>query len=516
MKRCRWHLTGVIAAAAVLAAAAGVRAETCTLELKRVDSPYSEEGRVSMTRSDYLYRATSSQGFFMQISARGAYQTRDPRAAEFSQIVTKEPAEYGSPRPFRGVADLGSEKYAFVLDSRPSESAEEQESESEDRELEVPKRTEVEGYSRLFFDLNHNGDLTDDKVIEAVHERTSSSGTYVYSYFPRVDVTIRAGETNVDYAFLFSVYLRKSDDYSYASASLDAAAYREGKITLDGKTRHLVLVDFNSNGRFDDACEVTGEMVSSEGYIYPRYGDMLLVDPDPEASGYASPYDPTTSEDRQYVAKLINIDGRFYDMEVTPAGDKLTLTPSSVALGHVTNPNAGFRALVYGDRGVLKISGGKSEPVALPEGEWKLLSYTIDQTGYPEEQAEEEEDEKEAKEPSLLEALASALLTSESAGRSSPQPRYTLVSARGTKDSQAVKVGKGETVPMPFGPPYRPVVKVAYRSGGDTVPLGMSLVGSAGEICSNLYVDGRRPGDPQFTISTADGEEVQKGKFEYG
>ena len=44
----------------------------------------------------------------------------------------------------------------------------------------------------------------------------------------------------------------------------------------------------------------------------------------------------------------------------------------------------------------------------------------------------------------------------------------------------------------------------------------MSLVGSAGEICTNLIVNGGRPGKPKFTISTEKGEEVDTGNFEYG
>ena len=49
------------------------------------------------------------------------------------------------------------------------------------------------------------------------------------------------------------------------------------------------------------------------------------------------------------MSKLVGIDGRFYDLKITPAGDKLTLTPSTAPLGSVTNPNDGFRAVIYSD-----------------------------------------------------------------------------------------------------------------------------------------------------------------------
>ena len=46
--------------------------------------------------------------------------------------------------------------------------------------------------------------------------------------------------------------------------------------------------------------------------------------------------------------------------------------------------------------------------------------------------------------------------------------------------------------------------------------LEMSLVGCGGERCSGLIVDGRQPDKPEFTISTADGQQVEQGNFEWG
>ena len=44
----------------------------------------------------------------------------------------------------------------------------------------------------------------------------------------------------------------------------------------------------------------------------------------------------------------------------------------------------------------------------------------------------------------------------------------------------------------------------------------MQLVGAAGETCSDLIVNGRRPPGPEFKISKLDGTEVDSGTFEYG
>lgn len=505
----------VIVAAAMLAAAGQLQAETSTLQLKRLEAP--TVGRSYTLPTDYLYRVTRSQSFFMQFGLPSGVRLArpNPGAEQFDQIVKKQPAEYVSPHPFRGVAKLGTQQYAFVLDAKaaePDPSADA--SDSEEGQSQPPSQPE-KGYARLYFDLNHNGDLTDDGVIEAANQRArqSSSAGYWYSYFPRVDLTLPVDGVEYDYGFLLSVSVRESKTYSYASASLSAAAYREGEITLNGRSRRVVLIDFNSNGRFDDEFKIRERGDTPSERVYTDYGDMVLIDPQTETAGRSSPYDPATSDARHFLSKMISVDGRYHDIEVTAAGDKLTMTPSAAPLGYLTNPNDGFRAILYGDQGFVKVSGGQSEPVAVPEGDWKLLSYTIDQTTPKEAEQGEPDDQKE--EAPLAKALADALASVRqmvTPGR----PAYSVVSARATGDYEPVEVRGGTTVALPFGPPYKPIVKVAGRSSGGAVSLSMSLVGSAGEKCSSLVVDGQRPKPPQFTITTPDGEEVERGKFEYG
>ena len=96
---------------------------------------------------------------------------------------------------------------------------------------------------------------------------------------------------------------------------------------------------------------------------------------------------------------------------------------------------------------------------------------------------------------------------------------HSLVTAQATAAYKAVKVVKGETVELPFGPPYKPTVTANYFEDGNKqklLSLGMSLVGSAGEVCTNMMVNGGRPPKPEFTITDAKGKVVQQGSFEYG
>ena len=520
------RLVSIAAAAVMLAAVADVNAETCTLELKRLGTPsgYRASGRPS----DYMFRYTTSQSFFTQtgqrvISRRG----NGGGEAEFSKLVKKEPPKYESKHPFRGVAKLGTQQFCFVLDAAPAKKKTEakkvtgkkkdgsqvagkkKESKTTKVKPSTSYRYRPERYSRLFFDLNHNGDLTDDGVIESKQPpgsyRIRYSPGYSHASFPRVDLTVEADGTKMEYAFFFSVYSRASTDYQYASASLSAAAYREGEITLDGKRKRIVLVDFNSNGRFDDGFTLNNKVKMADGTAYPKFGDMMYVDPDTGGDSHRSYYNPTANDQQHYLAKLMGIENRFYDVKITPAGDKLTLTPSLVPVGHVTNANKGYRALVYGDGGVMKIAGDESGRAPLPEGNWKLLSYMIDRTEADDKPAEKK---KTTSETPRTTSFGSTSLSS--------RPRYTRISARAKRDCAAVKVRGGKTVPLPFGPPYKPIVKVSSRRDANTVYLGMSLVGAGGEVCSSIVVGGQRPAQPEFTITTPDGKEVASGKFKFG
>ena len=96
--------TVFLAGAAVAIAAANASAESWPLELKRV--PVDPRTR-SATAEDSMFFSTSAQSFFRQIVAGGRVAPEQPDAAEFPQVIKKEPEKYESKQPFRGVARLG-------------------------------------------------------------------------------------------------------------------------------------------------------------------------------------------------------------------------------------------------------------------------------------------------------------------------------------------------------------------------------------------------------------------------
>jgi hypothetical protein len=488
MKHSTILFCSVIAAMVVLAAgAATARAESCTLEMKYVESPHTGVGS-----------AVQSQNFGRQIFSKGR-EHEDAEVAAFAKVVKKEPAKYQSEFPVRGVVKFGSDEFAFVLDAKDAKS---------------------NTYSRLYFDLNHNGDLTDDKVIEADSSKDRGLSRNYLVVFPRVDLTIHVDGKEVKYAFFPQTYTyefitiagkdkegkEKREHIRYVSIQFSSAAYREGRMTLDGKPRHVILLDSNSNGRFDDQLRIANIGSESDQRVYPQYGDMLLVDYRRDRP--SSLYDLEIGG-RHHLSKLMNFYERLYDVTVTPTGDRLTLTPSPASFGTVTSPQEGFSGTLYGDNGLATVDLTLVKQCDVPEGDWRLLSYSIQRTV---EQLPESKKEKPEAAPSLLGALLDAL--GGDGGPATARSVHSMVMAYGTRGGPVIKVRKGQTVSLPFGPPYKPVVKA--RAAGKTANLEMSLVGAGGEVCASLMVDNKRPSSPKFTITTSKGEVVESGSFEYG
>jgi hypothetical protein len=508
MRKWSHYLVGVVAVTGLHALAACAGAETCTLELKKFDlSANPDPGGLGYTSlpANFAFRYSLPQTFvhyaddsvrFVTPPIGVSVNPSGARKPEFSEVIKRELASYNSGSPFRGVAELGSQYYGFVLDTDPAEKAPTEETGGEGSAAPsspVGPTTGLATYRRLHFDLNHNGDLTDDEVIESLPARTAGGmSSTSNAVFPAIDIKLDLGGTKADYTFRISVSSRRSGSVAYATASLSSAAYREGEILLDGTKRRVVLVDMNSNGRFDDPPAVNERYQGSNGAIYSLVGDMLYINP--EAVRRVS-HDARSGNDQFYAGGLIGYLDRFFEVKVSPAGDTLTIEPLSEPVGFVTNPNKGFRAFVYGDRGMLEIAAdSESGKAPLPPGEWKLLSYTIDQTGLDEQST-------------VLDVLYRALPV---------PPNRNIVSARGTRNGKAVTVVAGETVEMAFGAPYRLNVGSQAIPAKNSISLNMTLVGSAGEICSGLVVNGGQPSQPEFTISTPDGAEVVTGKFKYG
>ena len=410
-------------------------AQDVALKVLRLEPPKRKSRGKSVALADYVLRLTQPQQFTQQDKGKGS-------AAEFKRLVKKEP-KYVIPIPLRRVARLAGRSFCFALDAVAPNAA---------------------GYDRLYFDANGNGDLTDDPKVSAT-DVAKLGDNISQSQFPRVNVKLDADGKSIEYAFLLSVVCRNTGINFHTAVSLYSATAREGHITRGKRRLRVLLVDRNSNGRFDDAVSIQPNGSLAEG-------DLLLVNPNPRkaADGLGT--------DRNLVGKVLCVGKSFYRMTVAPDGGKLQLAPMQLELGGVVCPNQAYRAVLSSDDyGVVVIGGGKDQKIALAEGTWKVVNYTLDATP---------------------------------PGSS----RRTVVEASYGNSPPAVIVKKGETAVLPFGGAFRAVVTASRTH--NKVSLGLKIVGPAGEQCRNIQLNGSRPPKPRFVIKDQNDKIVHQGEFEYG
>ena len=176
------------------------------------------------------------------------------------------------------------------------------------------------------------------------------------SQFSRASVKLEVDGKSIEYAFLLSAICRVSGSNFNAAVSLYSATAREGYITRGKRRLRVLLVDRNSNGRFDDAVSVQPNGSLAEG-------DLLLINPNPKkaADGMGT--------DRNLVGKVLCVGKSFYRMTVAPDGGKLQLAPMQLELGSVVCSSQAYRAVLSSDDyGVVVIGGAKTRRSPWPKG----------------------------------------------------------------------------------------------------------------------------------------------------
>lgn len=410
------------------------------IEMKplRVEPPKRKSRGRSSSLSAYILQLTRPQRFTQKGKGGG------PAEAQFRRVVKKEP-KYVFQIPFRGVVKFAGRSYGFSLDATGKKAV---------------------GYDRLYFDANGNGDLTDDPTTSAT-DVAQKGPTLSQSQFPRVNVTLDAGGEKVEHAFTLGVVCSLAGGNFQATASIYSALAREGYITQGKKRTKVLLIDRNSNGRFDDVVSVKSNGSLAEG-------DLLLINPNtkkgPSAGGMGT--------DRKLVAKTVCIGRSFYRMSVAPDGGKLKLEPTNLQMGNVVSSGHSYRAVLSSDDfGVVVITGARDQKVVLAEGTWKVINYVLDAT------------------------RAGGKRTAVEASYGNKQPTVT--------------VEKGETAELPFGGAFRAIV-TSGRTKDKKIALRLQIVGPVGERCRSILVKGGRPPKPRFVIKDKNDKIVHQGEFEYG
>ena len=348
-----------------------------------------------------------------------------------------------------------------------------------------------EFYTRLFFDADADGDLTDATIITGDLESFRGRMTV---RFERVAATVVLEGNELPYEFTPSMHVFLFDQDKPALQDLDPhqisfqistqSAYR-GTLTLDGSDYDLWLGDANANGRFNDPFE--SFEVPGQDRILGTADSLYLV---------GDEEDPTRWH-RQSLPQHIVLKDQVFAVEVDIPGAVMRLTPVNEGLAALTFPAGVDSMQVYQPKTNAVVTiypEGEQAPV--PPGDYRLLRYRLLRT---------EGDDAE-----------------------------WHVLASGSTASPIVTASAGETVPMPLGEPFTPKVTIPHyarqwlEQGSQEARLDFSVWGSGHEIVmylsllrgtTQIKVSNRTsnlPAEPAYRIVSAEGEVVASGAFEYG
>jgi hypothetical protein len=180
-----------------------------------------------------------------------------------------------------------------------------------------PKDLVLSKYDRLYFDLNHNLDLTDDPVLKPMRDPPwqalppwSAKEKMVFDY---LDVAIDYGHGIGVRPFRIMPWLTSDEYQGQKSQTMHfvATTAREGRIRL-GKHEFLALLGqpYVVTGRYDLPGSATAI------YLTPlNLADNLLKQQ--QYSGFTA----------EMLCTLRKVDGDLYSITASPLGDKLTVKP---------------------------------------------------------------------------------------------------------------------------------------------------------------------------------------------
>ena len=398
--------------------------------------------------------------------------------------------KHNSKFPLYGWIEIGDQKRLIILDKRN------------------PK---AKFYDRIYFDVNANSDLTDDKVIEALKDDIGE-GPRFYLYFPRMDIPTLVDGVSLPYYFFIDVNYNGYEERGTSSwwgtitgffkrkpkqekpLDLERLRFRiynqcmyTAELEQEGTTYKICLADYNGNGRFDDlGKKVVVEERDSEEPVWVR-GDAFYLAPKDEKMDY---------RELQFLGQYLHLKNTLYTVNISQAEKHLTLTPVTEGVAKIELPVPVYRIVLMNDDGWVMSCMPEKTVLVLP-GTYQLLNYVL--------------------------------------FRDEPTGARWQLCASASGVSPLVTVAAGESASYVIGEPFRPFVTVPEWSrtrlaSSKSVDLVMYVMGAGKELIQDLdcikdrgnssvplsWKEEQRPREPTFKILKPDGEVVNQGAFEYG
>jgi hypothetical protein len=308
-------------------------------------------------------------------------------------------------------------------------------------------------YDRLYIDANGNAKLTDETSVAA------RQADKYRSEFGPVKVLLEGDDGPVTYHLDFRFYNYQGNrDMNIASA-----CWYEGTVTVDDKKWQCILVDYNSNGTFNDT--------SSNLDDIDRIG---IAPPAPSTSAKAANADNGMT--MYFAGKYIDIDGKYYHPAPARDGACITFTPmTNVPMGSVRIAKEITRVTAGGENGLLPIRAVDGQG-KLPVGKYRIYEW--------------------------------AIVRKDADGVS------WKLRGSGFGNSGDFEAAEGKEAALGMGEPVAAALSVQKDNRGQC-SISLSYQGKLGERLEVLRNNERAP-EPRVTIKNADGTYARTLTLEYG
>ncbi len=226
------------------------------------------------------------------------------------------------------------------------------------------------GWDTAHVDLNRNADLTDD---EPVRFRLSKDGGGV-----RTDwVTAEAHQGPIDgdrtdYPMQVRLMVYGGDDpYVYVTRK----GGRKGTIDTSKGELECIAIDTNSNGLCGDPTRIKAELEPDSP------GDSIFVN----TNGFGQLVPTSWSPHCIHLQKITQVGNKFYLIDVSPLGDRLSVRAYSGELGQLLVRGENIEGLkattesmyAVSDSGYYSFEKCEGKPVTLPVGQYKVLHCSM-------------------------------------------------------------------------------------------------------------------------------------------
>ena len=292
----------------------------------------------------------------------------------------------------------------------------------------------------LFIDSDGDGHLKNETAI------TAYQVDQYYARFEPAKVVLQIEGEPVSYHLNFENYHRDNRN----SLRVSSGCWYEGKIKVGQQEKHCVIIDQNTNGTFNDKS------------INAYESDRIRIG-------------RQTYRDTRYVGNYINIDGKFYLLEIARDGAYIKLTiAEDLKFGTVNMPENITEFIAGGENGLLTVKPEKGVG-KLPVGKYRIDRWVI-----------ERKDDKGSN---------------------------WKLQGRGFGDNGNFDVTEASVTTMNVGEPI--VSVLTARKDAERYIFGHNLQGQLGERIE-LTRNGGRSSAPKLQIKNKDGTYDRTFTFEYG